>query len=230
MAKLKSRQMQVPGGFHFSLPELSWTAPAFASFDTIVNQVQQLIQSNPEIAAKNGWPTSRVAIENWVDSYNATVCEMNGWTQYILEGGGGSDPPKTVPPNRKLASVAGAVRKAGSGAAVLLEWEKSGLPPVAPEVAASRAAVCAACPKNGSARLTDWFTVPLSEYIRKQLGRLNEMKLATPSDDKLGTCEVCLCPLPLKVWCPSELVQKHLSAEVKAGLPAHCWIVNEAKS
>jgi len=226
MPKLKSRQLQVPGGFHFSLSALRWNSPPFASFDTIVNQVEGLIRSNPAVAQSQGWPTSRVAIENWIDSYNAQVCAQNGWSQYIMAEGS-YDPPKPVPPNRKLASVAGAVKKAGSGAAVLLEWEKSGQPPVDSTVSARRAEVCAACPQNGSANLTDWFTVPLSEYIRKQIGRLNAMNLTTPSDDKLGTCKVCLCPLKLKVHAPLQLVRDHLIDEVKNALPAHCWIVNE---
>lgn len=134
-------------------------------------------------------------------------------------------------PRRPLPEVVGAavagVKAAASGAALLLEWEESGQPPIREDVAHRRASICAECPVNGLGDYTRWFTVPISEMVRKRIQRLHAMKLSTPYDDRLGTCEACLCPLKLKVWTPMDLVQKHLRPEAKEKLWKSCWILDK---
>lgn len=224
MPILKDRQRQIPNGFRMSLPEVRWQSAAYASFDTIVNQIFGIVNSNPALATRNHWPTTRPAIAQWVDSTNAEWCQQNGWRDYIVQGG---EPPKIPAPETRarLASVAGAVRRVSDGAALLLEWEKSGEAPVSKEMSESRAAVCAACPKNGKGDLTRWFTIPASEVVRTQLGRLHGLQLTTSKDAELGICEVCLCPLKLKIHSPLHLILNHMSNEVRDELPVHCWIL-----
>jgi GT2 family glycosyltransferase/ADP-heptose:LPS heptosyltransferase len=60
--------------------------------------------------------------------------------------------------------------------------------------------------------------------IKAHVAAKNELALTTPDDDKLQTCAVCSCHLPLKVWVPLEKVLRDTSVH---GLPPHCWIVNE---
>lgn len=225
--QLKSRQSQIPGGFRFTIPELNWHAPPFSSFNTIVDAVVQVVTSNQWLAAKNHWPTDRPGIESWVDSYNAAICRANGWYNYLADDTGAA-PPKLPAPGllSKLQAVAGAVRKVESGAEVLLDWEMSGQPPVPQVVADSRAKICKGCKFNGAGDMTDWFTVPASELIRKRIVRLHGFALLTEHDMEIGTCTLCWCPLKLKVWAPNDIVKKHLLPEVKEQLPSYCWMKN----
>ena len=112
-----------------------------------------------------------------------------------------------------------------AGAALLMDWEQSKQPPVGPEVSAARAAVCVQCPKNTPGDFTSWFTKPVAEMLRSKLARLHAMNLTTPDDDRLHVCEVCLCPLKLKVHTPLDLIEKHMKPATKAELPPACWIL-----
>jgi hypothetical protein len=236
MAKLKNRQLQIPGGFKFILPPLHWSAGPFTSFDTIVNQVDRLIAANPDIAAQNGWPTKRVDIENWIDAYNAQFCAINGWTNYIHDGTDAMPIPKAQTPHRanllqNLKSAADKSKELMRGARTLLEWLQSGDPPVDRDLAIARATICVSCPHNRNNALTEWFTVPASEMIKKQIAEAASRDLTTPLDEKLHVCDVCYCPLPLKVQTPVRWLKEHISPETLAKLSAvpGCWVANEAK-
>jgi len=85
MPRLKDRQRQVPGGFKFSLDQVGYSAPPFASFDVIVDGVLAVIQANPDKAAKYAWPTQRSQLADWVDEYNAGLCASYGWKDFILD-------------------------------------------------------------------------------------------------------------------------------------------------
>ena len=87
MSRLKDRQRQIPGGFRFVLPELQYESAAFSSFDVIVNSVTKLVNANPQLAESNGWPLERAQVADWVDSFNAQLCERNGWKDYFNAGG-----------------------------------------------------------------------------------------------------------------------------------------------
>lgn len=225
-AVLKNRQMQIPGGFKFRLPEIGYQSPPFQSFDYLVSSVLRVVLANPKVAKAKDWPTSYGGVVTWVDRVNADICEKNGWNDYIITSNG-PPPPKLPAPAtiQRLQAVAGAVKKITHGVEALLEWETSGLPPVDLVVAEGRAAVCAACPQNGRGDLTRWFTIPASEQIRFHMQRVHAMNLKTRLNDKLGVCEACMCPLRLKIFSPTELVKKHLTDDLKAELPKECWML-----
>ena len=225
MPRLKDRQRQIPNGLRMQLPEVRWQSAPYSSFDTIVNQIFGIVRSNPELAAKHGWPADRPTIADWVDETNAAWCQQNGWTQYYVDGGG--PPPKPMAPGllERLKSVAGAVIKVERGIETLLDWETSGLPPVSEDLSNWRASICVQCPKNGKGDLTRWFTVPASEQIRSHMERLHKLELKTFHDEKLGVCEMCLCALKLKVHAPAELVKKHLDPALAKELPPNCWML-----
>ena len=108
-----------------------------------------------------------------------------------------------------------------------LGWYWSGRAPVPRGVAHSRAAACVNCPKNGKGPLTQWFTKRAAEVIGREIEKRSDRDMTTHFDGALGVCEVCYCPLKLKVHEPIDLVLKHLSPEEKTELWHRCWISHE---
>lgn len=233
MARLKSRQKFIPNGFRFRQAETGWQAPRNASFEIIVSGLIAHRRSQPFLAKKHHWSLDHDVVANEVDEFNARVCEQMGWTDYIQPAAGSAPPPKFQAPSadeqKRLAAVAGRVKKIWSGVRTLNDWIDSGDPPVTPDLAAQRAATCAACPKNTPGDFTRWFTAPASEAIKRQIQRLSHRKLSTPHDEHINICDVCLCPLKLKVHTPIEFINAHLSEEVLRELERvpGCWIIRE---
>lgn len=221
--------MQIPNGLLYYEAATKWSTPPFASFDTIVQMVIAHRNANSWLRDKMGLATDPGTVSQQVDEQNAQRCHDLGWLQYI-EGGTPDPTPPSFHQPQPLASLAGgvaAVKKLAAGAALLFDWEESGEPPVANELATARAAVCVICPKNDPSNLSEWFTHPVSENIRKKLGRLHDMKLATSHDEKLGVCSACLCPLKLKVHTPKHLIDKRLTSAARSELDQSCWILHE---
>ena len=160
-----------------------------------------------------------------------------GWSKYIMTTTGDAPIPKAKAPSpsdqKQVAAAAGRVTKIWSGVKTLSDWIDSGAPAVPQSRADARAKVCATCPKNEKGKaLTDIFTVPVANMIKKKMERLNEMNLKTRYDDILATCQACLCPMRTKVWVPTELVLKRLKPDQKAELQPdkpQCWILQESQ-
>lgn len=178
-----------------------------------------------------GFTTDMGLIADELDRVNAArVAAIPGAQDYVIAvTDAGAANPHQAPLNlpAKLQHVAAGLSKMVTGGKGLLEWEKSGEPPVPAEQAEARAQVCAVCPKNSKDDLTRWFTVPASEFIKRQIERANNLKLATSKDAELGTCEACLCVLIPKVHTPLKFI--HMSEAVKAELDPACWILSELK-
>lgn len=225
MYRLANRQIQIPNGFSFYLPELKWQPAPFQSFDTLVNQVLQKVNGNPVIAEKHRWPRDRAGVESWVDQYNAQVCKNMGWSKYIIDDEPASQSPKTLPPLHRNSRFARLV----AGARTLADWLGSGGQPVNQEQAEGRAQVCVTCPRNKPGDLSTFFTEAASRVITSQLERRKELNLATKVDGNLGVCDACGCPLKLKVHVPIEHIVGKMSEETKKDLDPRCWILSEIK-
>jgi hypothetical protein len=233
MSRLKNRQRQIPGGFKFYQPETNFKAPAFASFEVIVNSVIANRLANPFITQKNGWATDREAVLNEVDAFNAAICERMGWTDYISQPSTGAPSPKfkaLSPLDQKhLSAVAGKVKKVWQGVKSLNDWIDSGEPAVDRGLAECRAVICVQCPNNGKGGLEEWFTKPASEAIKRQFGKLAERNLVTSVDEQLNVCAACLCPLKLLVHTPLQYKLAHMGDETRKALHPSCWILSEEK-
>ena len=235
MARLKNRQMQIPGGLKFYQPETHWRPYPFASFTQIVQSLIAHRNANPALRDQHGWATEMGAVESEVDEFNANMCEQAGWIDYIQSPIGAAPPPFFPAPSQmdqnKLSAAVGATKKIWAGVRTLNDWLDSGEAAVPASQSAARAAVCAACPNNAVGDLTQWFTKPASEAIRRQLERVKDRKLTTPDDGKLNLCSTCLCPLKLAVHTPISFKLAHLTDAVFAELEKapNCWVVAERK-
>lgn len=219
-----------PGGWQFHEPATGWWAPSPIghTFDQQVNNIIKHRRANPAIVAKHNLSLD----PNVVGSQLIQFQQKRGALPP-------DSPPKlTPPPTSPLMSGAvreavAVVKKMATGAALLTEWEEAGLPHVSQEVANQRAATCSQCPKNERGKaLTDIFTVPVANMIKKKMERLDGMNLHTPFDSQLATCQACLCPMRTKVWMPTELVLKRLKPDQKAELQPQnptCWILQESQ-
>lgn len=232
--RLKSREKQIPGGFVYYVPQIpAWRPQPWSSLDSLANQVLTLRQANPFLTQKHGWSLDKNAIVSEIDSFNAAWAAQQGWDSYIIGGGGSAPPNPRQPPSAKdlaqLSAVATKARQIWIGVKTINEWLDAGSPAVAQELAESRAATCVACPQNGKGDFTSWFTTPAAEAIKRQVEKLHDRKLATEQGDKLGVCEICLCPMKVKVFLPIEFIKTHTNDETMDNLRAvsGCWIPKE---
>lgn len=235
--RLKNRQSQIPNGYKFRQPQINWDSVKVIglhpSFSTLVTAVMSARAANPHHAAKFKWATDRAGVEHDVEQYNVKLCQANGWTQYLADSGGGGGPfpsSQSLPDQKQLGVAVAAVRKLWAGIKTLNEFLDSGEPPVEPELAEKRAAVCVACSKNTPGNFSAWFTAPASAVVTKQLERLQQRQISTSQDSKLNICDVCWCPMKLKVQTPLKFIRPHVSDEMVQDLKAanpECWIPKE---
>lgn len=209
-------------GWMFFQPQTGWWAPnpLANTFDQTVVNIIKHRQGSPAIVVKHNLSTNPAVVGAELEAF--TIKRLG------LPDPKRVPPPMPVPQAPVLGAVAdavAAVKKIAEGAALLLEWQESGVPPVSGDVASARALVCVDCPRNDLGGLTKYFTLPVSDNVRKRLAKLHSMNLTTPSDSKLGTCSACLCPLPLKIHTPMDLILKRLKPEAKAELDPRCWIL-----
>lgn len=230
MIRLASRRNLPPGGIRFVQGETGWEswvqAPGSdSSFEMCKAAIIAHRQANPRF----NLPTDDASVAAELDFYNATRLKSvaNAQSYYIED----SSPPlmsfPSAPPPSRLAAAGAVAGKLKAGAKVLADWLGEGGQPVAMELAVHRASVCIACPKNSPGGLSRWFTIPVAATIKKMLEARQDLNLATPDDEKLGVCEVCLCSNKLKVWVGSEFLKKHTSSEVMAEFPDSCWVKKE---
>lgn len=228
--------MQIPNGFKFLQPETGWQSGFYASFQSIVDALISHRRGRPDLVAKHNWATDNDSVANELEQFNIRLCLQHGWTDYLdgIDVGGGL-PPKSTPPSQQevlqISVAAGKAKKIWSGVRTLNEWIESGEPPVPTELSTARAAACVGCPKNTQGDFTSWFTKPAAGAIKKQIEKLAERKLSTPHDEQLNVCEICLCPLKLKVHTPITYIQANMTESVlrDLGNVANCWIPPELK-
>ena len=224
MARLKSREKFPPGGFKWYQPETNWRAPQFASFETVVSAVISHRLGNKYLAQKHHWATDYASVTEEVDAYNARLCEAQGWTDYIQ----GDGPHQAPVANPKLSplSLAKSVRHVVVGAKTVVDM-MGPEGPVDQDMANRRAAVCAPCPKNGKGGLLEYFTVKGAEAVRETIGFFHGLKLRTPTDEELGICQACGCPMLTKVWARLSHILAHMPQEDYNDLVPQCWIRSE---
>lgn len=221
--RLKSRTECPPGGFYVTIAPINQTKQ-FWSFDEAVSWFSGIADSNPHLKL----PTNPVVIGNFIDQQNALRClGIPGADSYVIQKGGPLHNLETKKATllKPLVAVGDKIRQLSAGAVLLEEWQDDGFPIEPVESADHRATICATCPQNGLGDLTRWFTVFASEKIRRRVEAAQKLELKTASDDRLGICEACLCPLKLKVHVPLAIIKRHLTPNSLEALDPHCWIL-----
>lgn len=248
--RLKSRTQCPVGGFQFFQPETGFDLVKVCplgqwNFTEAVKCIIAHRVANPRFNLPTDWDT----VANTLDTTNALRMQsIPGAGIYIISDASPVyEPPKTFPPqtlSQLAAAGAGVVSKMAGGFGVIVDFIGEGGNPVSPELATQRAAVCATprilpdgtkterCPFNDQGDWTRYFTVPVSETIRKQLAKRIERGLSTRYDRELNVCEICSCPLKLKVHVPQDYIDQRMPAAVKKDLQESapwCWIIASQK-
>jgi hypothetical protein len=227
---LRSRHSFPPNGFTFYQAETGWEAPAWQSFDVVVQNIIQHRKANPRFNLS----TDPNIVAQELDAYNTErLKRMPGGNEYLLHDGGA--PPNFPIPRRQSQSPGGRVaaalvkaRNALAGIGLWMDW--FGDSPVASSTATQRASVCVRCPQNIRGDVFQKFNAKSGEELLKIFTSLKDQELSTPYDEQLGVCAVCDCPMKAKVWAPIEIITKHLRPEVRPGLWGECWIISEESS
>ena len=170
-------------------------------------------KANPVITAKYKLSTNPVEVGNELEKYTKLCLGIVDPAPSFFQ-------PSSRPQNRVVAAAAD-IKRAAQGTAVVLDWLTSGGKPVAQELANARAKTCVACPKNVAG---SWYTTAPAELIRETLSARSDLKLETPDDAGLKSCDVCRCLNRLKVWCPMQHITSHTKPEIMAEFPPNCWI------
>ena len=208
-----SRSQTPSGGWIFYQPQTGWHMPnpVSVTFGQTVILIIKHRLANGAISAKNSLSTNQFSVEEELDTNTRLRLGIPAL-------------PKTIPLRASPSLLAGAaaeVKRAAQGTGVILDWLTSGGAPVDQATANKRAEICITCPRNvpGS-----WFTVAPAELIRNTLSARSDLKLETPSDQSLKSCDVCKCLMRLKVWVPLHFIKDHTNPDVMAEFPSNCWI------
>lgn len=225
--RLKSRLSACVDGFRYIQKETGWKSweadpVTLWDFNGLCVAIQKHRQANPRFKLS----TDFVTIQAEVDLVNAQrMTTIPGADIYVIDSQIGGQPAETKKVPEAAPTVAAKAKLLNAGHSLIQEWKREGYDVVPSDESSRRADICSRCPKNGSGGLERYFTLPMSALIKRDMEELQGRKLTTPSDEKLGICSACLCPLKVKVHCALPLIQKHLQPEAKAELWSECWIL-----
>lgn len=183
-------------------------------FDASVKAIVKHRLANRAITVKNNLSTDPVVVGDELERYTRLRLGIP------LEA-----PPsffrKSSSLSSKVVAAAADIKKAAEGAAVPIDWFRSGGMPVSKVLSEKRAAICVACPKNVSA---NWFVQAGAAVVKEVIEFRNDVSLKTTQDDKLKSCEVCGCIMRLKVHTPLEIIVRNTKPEMLQKFPDNCWI------
>lgn len=233
--RLKTRSMFPPGGWVFTQPQTGWDLRFGMTFDQAVEAIINHRRSNPRFNLTTEFNAVAAELEGYTIARLRSIPNASGW---IIDDGplGKAVRPSSTTPTAHEGVVAGTVagaKKLGAGVRVLIDWVGSGGKPVGIKLATERALTCARgvrggrCPLNRPAKWTEWAKDKIAASIKAQLELKNQMRMHTPFDAEIETCDACLCWLPLKVHTPLNAILDHQSEETRSRLDSGCWILRE---
>jgi len=224
---LRSRQYLPPNGWTYFQPETNWELPPNLGFNEAVAAIIQHRQANPRF--------------NLATDVASVSHELDAWTETRLRQTYGakadqwlSGPPAAPPQNflwqplrqrgQAAAVVGNSAKKTVSSVGTIMSWLGSGLKPVDQPTATARALICSTCEKNVRSEGIRKAIATIGDTLHAIASAKSDLKLATPYDDKLESCEACGCVNATKVWVPAEHIKKGMTPEVESALSVQCWI------
>lgn len=139
-----------------------------------------------------------------------------------------------------MVKILNELRRDAEGSKVLRDWLGDDGIPVMPDHAQHRAEACARgnyghpCPYNYVPRwwnLVDMAKDAIATAIRYQLEFKHHLNMHVSNEDQIGTCTLCGCNLPLKVWTPIQYMKDHLTPDkIEKYPPEWCWQRREAEN
>lgn len=224
--KDKFKREWPPGGYVYRQEQTKWVSSKGSDFNSTVAQIIAHRKANPGITKQYNLATDKEAVALELE---CSICARLGNNPaYCLNDSAPSPFLQSHSQKSTAAAAVGSARKAVAGVKTVLDWLGSGLRPAKQEVANARAAVCAECPNNKEGNFWQKLDAAAAGQIKLLVELKNDLKLTTPLDDKLKTCDVCDCHLQLKVWADIKHIRDNTPPEVMAALPDFCWVKMEA--
>jgi hypothetical protein len=105
----------------------------------------------------------------------------------------------------------------------LKEWFGEGGIPVSQETADARAAMCLACDFN---RRSTFGIETASNVLKRRLETKRRLGLSVFGEERLHSCELCRCHLPLKIHVPIKFIRQYQREDVRQAIKrgkSECW-------
>lgn len=245
---LKSKMRNPPQGWLFRQAETNWTnpLPMATTFEKTVKAIVAMRLNNP----RHKLETDPLKVADELEQYTVTRLKNHEqWCapdmrdlpeeQQIAEVKKKEEIPEppgkeilSFPPQRELGPgrsvrLAAAVSHSANGYRILRDWLGDGGKPVEPGRAEYRAHICGQCPRNVRSNWLGRVGAAVARAVLEQRREKTALAITVPNESELGTCDVCLCHLPLKVHVPLPHIIKHTPPGVWAELPPNCWIRRE---
>lgn len=219
-----------PGGWQFFEPAINWHAPVGLRFVECVDAIIKIRLANPRFNLSTDWHTVADTLDtftchriNFDPHYCFSATEAQKKTLHR-----GNDQPLS-PAKPEAAGLVAGIKSYAQGAQILTEWLGEGATPVSQDLSESRAKTCIPCPFNVRGNWKTKVGKKVAEAILEQLRVKDNMALRVTGEKKLGTCNACLCHLPLKVQVPLNHILKNTSQETLDALHPDCWVLSESK-
>jgi hypothetical protein len=222
-----------PGGWKFRQPETKWEAPTpiSSTLSQTVTLIVNMRKANPAITAKFKLATNPEAVKAEVLKFNNRrlgLSEENVPVPFRVHHSTSRNAAAGAVVDKKLDAMSG-LKRAAQGTAVGLEWLGKGAQTVPQELADKRAATCVACPRMVAG---EWYVTAPAELIKKSIEAWksltgnSDFRFETAQGDKLKSCQVCQCLMPLKCFVPLEHIIAKTPDELMAEFPKTCWIAS----
>jgi len=240
LAMFKSLRDHPPGGWRFHQPEIDWPQSATEfrglGIDAVVDKIIKVREAN-----RGRWPNLSLDpnfVQREVIAFTEPIVrKMKGGEAYLVPGELPQMPSasfQVARSFRKVAEVAGTVKRMAAGVGLLVDWLGDGLESVDIPIAEQRAKICAtsgfdgsSCPFNQPAQGLQRLSGAAADDIKALMEARSELKLQTSYDDNLKTCQLCECNLKLKVLAPASHLAFKTSKEIREKFrtewPA-CWM------
>lgn len=230
---LRSTNTFPPGGFLYTEKTTGFKVNGMMPFGTVVSELVRHREANHLPRATREEASEDIQEFNCKRLGNDARYCTNGQKKNSTEASLSISPGHLK--NRVLHALKDA-SKIGKGMEILSDWVGEGMRPVTSALSQSRATACIAgnagtvCPFNKpGSRLTE----SIAEQIKIQMEKKSEIKVSVEGEEKLHTCQLCLCHLPLKIHVPLKTILNRtpdaMLESFKENAP-WCWMNTEQKN